>query len=286
MNSAITVDSVREFRLGQNIRFDAWLYSMLMDNNIAYGMNPDIVASQEQMAFMVSLVRDQVYLPCSDTTFKMLCQPTAPEELQRQYNRSWRIIMRLVRSFTPEGEKRRRILQFCRFRFNQYISQHTLIPSRLVKRMTDLVLAQGNQLDDPWRQLRRASTKRQLEMLTESFVRDNLEAMPADVMADSIATVRRKLDYVELSRLLCLSAMSRPWVDTPPDAETVRKAMDTARETCAHLRHYFEASAVRSGTVLFLCDADGGVVFYLAVANSLIRMGHKVIFAVKSGFFF
>ena len=286
MNSAIPVDSVREFRLGQNIRFDAWLYSMLMDNNIAYGMNPDIVASQEQMAFMVSLVRDQVYLPCSDTTFKMLCQPTAPEELQRQYNRSWRIIMRLVRSFTPEGEKRRRILQFCRFRFNQYISQHTLIPSRLVKRMTDLVLAQGNQLDDPWRQLRRASTKRQLEMLTESFVRDNLEAMPADVMADSIATVRRKLDYVELSRLLCLSAMSRPWIDKQPSTESVRLAMENVREICAHLRPFFEASAGKSSTVLFLCDADGGVIFDLAVAKSLIRMGHKVIFAVKSGFFF
>lgn len=41
------------------------------------------------------------------------------------------------------------------------------------------------------------------------------------------------LNYVELSRLLCLSAMSRPWVETPPDAETVRQAMDTARETCA-----------------------------------------------------
>ncbi|WP_240824304.1 ARMT1-like domain-containing protein [Desulfovibrio sp. UIB00] len=260
---------------------------MLMDNNIAYGMNPDIVASQEQMAFMVSLARDQVYLPCSDDTFKLLCQQTAPEELRRQYNRSWRIIMRLVRSFTPEGQKRRRILQFCRFRFNQYVAQHTLIPSRLVKRMTDLVLAQGNQLDDPWRQLRRISTKRQLEMLDEAPVRDNLAAVPADaVAANSIASVRRMLNYVELSRLLCLSAMSRPWVDTPPDAETVRKAMDTARETCAHLRHYFEASAVRSGTVLFLCDADGGVVFDLAVANSLIRMGHKVIFAVKSGFFF
>ena len=64
MNGAIPVDSVREFRLGKNIRFDAWLYSLLMDNNIAYGMNPDIVASQERMAFMVNLVRDQVYLPC------------------------------------------------------------------------------------------------------------------------------------------------------------------------------------------------------------------------------
>ncbi|MCH5144659.1 ARMT1-like domain-containing protein [Desulfovibrio sp. QI0442] len=287
MSNAISVNSVREFHFGESVRFDAWLYSMLMDNNIAYGMNPDIVASQEQMAFMVSLARDQVYLPCSDDTFKLLCQQTAPEELRRQYNRSWRIIMRLVRSFTPEGQKRRRILQFCRFRFNQYVAQHTLIPSRLVKRMTDLVLAQGNQLDDPWRQLRRISTKRQLEMLDEAPVRDNLAAVPADaVAANSIASVRRMLNYVELSRLLCLSAMSRPWVDTPPDAETVRKAMDTARETCAHLRHYFEASAVRSGTVLFLCDADGGVVFDLAVANSLIRMGHKVIFAVKSGFFF
>ena len=286
MSSAISIDSVREYRLGQNIRVDAWLYSMLMDNNIAYGMNPDIVASQEQMAFMVCLVRDQVYLPCSDDTFKMLCKTTAPEELQRQYNRSWRIIMRLVRSFTPEGEKRRRILQFCRFRFNQYVAQHTLIPSRLVKRMTDLVLAQGNQLDDPWRQLRRISAKRQLALLAEPFVRDNLEAMPDNIMADSIAKVRRKLDYVELSRLLCLSAMSRPWVDEQPDAETVRLAMEKARETCAHLRSYFEASAGKSSTVLFLCDADGGVVFDLAVAKSLIRMGHKVIFAVKSGFFF
>lgn len=286
MNSVVPVDSVRDFRLGKNIRFDAWLYSMLMDNNIAYGMNPDIVASQEQMAFMVNLVRDQVYLPCSDATFKMLCQPAVPEELQRQYNRSWRIIMRLVRSFTPEGEKRRRILQFCRFRFNQYIAQHTLIPSRLVKRMTDLVLAQGNQLDDPWRQLRRISTKRQFEMLGEPFVRDNLEAMPADAMAESMASVRRKLDYVELSRLLCLSAMSRPWIEEQPDSETVRLAMEKVRETCAHLRPFFEASAGKSSTVLFLCDADGGVVFDLTVAKSLIRMGHKVIFAVKSGFFF
>ena len=70
------------------------------------------------------------------------------------------------------------------------------------------MLAQGNQLDDPWRQLRRISTKRQLEMLDEAPVRDNLAAVPADALAaNSIASVRRMLNYVELSRLLCLSAM-------------------------------------------------------------------------------
>lgn len=95
------------------------------------------------------------------------------------------------------------------------------------------------------------------------------------------ATVRRKLDYVELSRLLCLSAMSRPWIDKQPSTESVRLAMENVREFAA----FFEASAGKSSTVLFLCDADGGVIFDLAVAKSLIRMGHKVIFAVKSGFF-
>ena len=48
--------------------------------------------------------------------------------------------------------------------------------------------------------------------------------------------------------------------------------MDKTQEACAHLRQFFEASAGKSGTVLFLCDADGGTVFDLSVANSLIRM--------------
>ena len=33
--------SVRDIRLGRDVCFDAWLYSMLMDNNLAYRMNPD-----------------------------------------------------------------------------------------------------------------------------------------------------------------------------------------------------------------------------------------------------
>jgi len=286
MSGSIRFSSVRDIRFGENTLFDAWLYSMLMDNNIAYGMNPDIIASPEQMAFMVSLAPNQVYLPCSDDTFKLLNAHEAPEALRHQYNRSWRILMRLVRTIVANVKERRRILQFCRFRFMQFATQHTLIPSRLVKRMTDLVLAQGNLFDDPWRQRRGASAKRQMEMLDEPPVRDNLAAMPADILPDAIATARRMLDHVELSRLLCLSAMSRALLDETFDADSLREAMQKAREACSHLRAYFEGNAAKSGTVLLLCDADGGVVFDMAVANCLTRMGHKVIFAVKSGFYF
>ncbi|MBB5143812.1 hypothetical protein [Desulfovibrio intestinalis] len=286
MNKGLAPVKVRDIRLGENVRFDAWLYSMLMDNNLAYRMNPDLIVSPEQMSFMVHLGPDQIYLPCSDATFSMLCAQNPSVELRNQYNRSWRIIMRLVRSFVPDKATRRRILQFCRYRFSQYIAQHTLIPSRLVKRMTGLVLAQGNMLDDPWEDRRRTSTALQQEVLSMPEVYENLEAMPKGPMPTGISKARRSMDYVEVTRLLCLSAMSRDWLEKKPSSEEIRSAMDEAYTACEDLRLYFEASAGRSGTILFLCDADGGTLFDLVMVQSLIRMGHRVIFAVKTGFYF
>lgn len=286
MNKGLTPVKVRDIRLGENVRFDAWLYSMLMDNNLAYRMNPDLIVSPEQMSFMVHLGPDQIYLPCSDATFSMLCAQNPSVELRNQYNRSWRIIMRLVRSFVPDKATRRRILQFCRYRFSQYIAQHTLIPSRLVKRMTGLVLAQGHMLDDPWEDRRRTSTALQQEVLSMPEVYENLEAMPKGPIPTGISKARRSMDYVEVTRLLCLSAMSRDWLEKKPSSEEIRSAMDEAYTACEDLRLYFEASAGRSGTILFLCDADGGTLFDLVMVQSLIRMGHRVIFAVKTGFYF
>lgn len=277
---------VRDIRLGRNVYFDAWLYSMLMDNNLAYRMNPEIIASPEQLAFMVHLDEHQVYLPCSDATFAMLRAHDTPKALRERYNRAWRIIVRLIRSVEPDRVERRRILHFCRYRFSQYISWHTLIPSRLVKRMTGLVLAQSHVLDDPWRQRRRDSNLHQEEMLQRPEIKANLEAMPRHGLPAGMSQARLLLDTLEVSRLLCLSCMAKEWQEALPTARGVRRAMLQAEKTAAPLRAYFEQSAGRAGTVLFLCDADGGTVFDLALLHCLMRMGHRVICAVKSGFYF
>ena len=286
MTAQEAVPTVSSIRLGQDVRFDAWLYSMMMDNNIAYRMNPNIIAGPEQLAFMVRLEDNQVYLPCSDATFFLLRDPAQSSALRSQYNRAWRIIMRLVRSLMPHGAERRRVLQFCRFRFRQYIAEHTLIPSRLVKRMTNLVLAQANLPDDPWRERRREAAQRQLALLQAPAIRENLEAMPEGDMPTRITAARHLLDFVEMARMLCLSAMSRPWLAAQPEAATVRDVMRDAVSQCVKVRKYFERSSPGASTILFLCDADGGVVLDLAVANQLVGMGHRVIYAVKSGFFF
>ena len=102
MKESCEPSSVRGIRLGRDVCFDAWLYSMLMDNNLAYRMNPDIIASPEQLAFMIQLDEDQIYLPCSDATFAMLRADNPLPKLQAQYNRAWRIIMRLVRSMVQD----------------------------------------------------------------------------------------------------------------------------------------------------------------------------------------
>lgn len=276
---------VCDIRLGRDVRFDAWLYSMLMDNNLAYRMNPDIIASPEQLAFMVQLDDDQVYLPCSDATFAMLRVVGRSPRLQAQYNRAWRIIMRLIRSMVRDRAERCRILHFCRYRFSQYVAQGTLIPSRLVKRMTDLVLAQSFSLGDPWRERRRASTLRQQEMLELPLIRENLQAMPDCELPRDMRGARRLLDSLELARFFCLSAMAKDWQERLPSGPEIRQAMRQAEQAAAPLREYFQDSH-RPSTILFLCDADGGILFDLAMLHSLIRMGHKVICAVKAGFYF
>lgn len=276
---------IDQIHLGLNASFDAWLYNMMIDNNIAYQMNPDIIATPEQIRFMVALDRKQVYLPCSDATFAMLMQPVPPLELRRQYNRAWRIIMRLIRSVETDRKVRQRIVEFCRYRFRQYNKQHTLIPSRVVKRMTSLVFAQSSQ-EDPWIARRRDSNQRSQDLLELPEICRVLNAVPSEALSGDMGDVRRNLNHVELARLMYLSMMSRPWLLTPPSPLCLDECFAAALREGTALRQIFGEGEEAPKTILFLCDADGGVILDLTMIYRLMRMGHKIILAMKADFYF
>lgn len=273
-----------EVRLGLNGYFDAWLYNMMIDNNIAYQMNPDLIASPEQLRFMVALEKDQVYLPCSDETFALLMQPVCPPELREQYNRAWRIIVRLIRGFEPDREARRRILEFCRYRFRRSIDKHVLIPSRLVKRMTNLAFAQSGQ-DDPWKSLRRENIRRAQALLESPDVQRAVNAVPPEGLRGDIPSIRSEMNFLETARLMYLSIMSRPWLAAPASPLAPAEDFAAAVREAAPLRALFNVEGEYK-IILFICDADGGFALDLALVFCLIRMGHKVILSVKSGFYF
>lgn len=275
-----------DVRLGKDACFDAWLYNLFIDNNLVHDLNPHIVASPEQLKFMVAGGPGSVYLPCSDAMFALLCEPTMPRRLQKEYNRAWRILVRLVRSLVTDRMQRRALLLFCRYRFRSAVAQHTLLPPRLIKRMTNIVLAQGLGDGDPWRQRRHALNILQREILRSESVRTALEGMPVAPLPDTLEAARARLDACSLVRHLFLSAYTLELETAVPDRIFLEEEFHRAEQKAAELESYLDELASRPRTILYLCDADGGVVFDLAVVRKLLRMQHRVIFAVKDGFFF
>ena len=278
-------DKVSDIRLGRDNDFDAWLYNMMTDNNIAYYMNPELIATPEQMRFMVVLEDEQVYLPCADDTVKLLMEGDAIE-LGRQYNRAWRIIMRLIRVTCPDKKTRDRALRFCACRFRQSVRQRTLIPQRLVKRMTSMVFSLTGD-DDPWAARRREANAKAHQLLNDPATRRLLEMPPAECMRASIPEIRGELNCLELSRFMYLSMQTRSWLHTTPSYLGMEQELEKVPALSGPLHAIFgpETEYV-SKTILFLSDAEGGTVFDIAMLFRIMRMGHKVIFAMKSGFYF
>ncbi len=286
MRKLPVIEKVSDIRLGRDMDFDAWLYNMMTDNNIAFHMNPELIATPEQLRFMVALEDDQVYLPCSDGIFRMLISPDLSAQLQGQYNRAWRIIVRLIRLTCRDKKSRQRALRFCGYRFRQSVRQGTIIPSRLVKRMTGLVFFLTDE-PDPWVKRRREANAKAEQLLNDPGMQRLLRMPPPECMRASIPEIREELNNLELSRYMYLSMQARRWIGAPPSSLNMEEELALAALRSKPLKSVFGPENEHGGkTILFLSDADGGMVFDLAMISRLMHMGHRVIYAAKSDFFF
>jgi uncharacterized protein with ATP-grasp and redox domains len=286
MRKPARIEKVSDIRLGRDTDFDAWLYNMMTDNNIAYHMNPELIATPEQLRFMAVLEEDQVYLPCSDDIVRMLLEGEFSAELRAQYNRTWRIVARLIRRICPEKEDRARAFRFCALRFRQSVRQGTLLPTRLMKRMTGLVFTLTGD-SDPWARRRSEANAEAENIFRDPALQRLLLMPPGECPHASIPELRADLNYLELSRLLYLSMRARRLVDGPLSLEELGRELAGAAEISSPLREAVDPEAGSAGKVaLFLSDAEGGMVFDLAALSRLIHMGYRVIYAVKDDFFF
>ncbi len=274
-----------EVRLGKSIYFDAWLYNFMIDNNIAYHINPNIIASSEQIAFMVALEENEIYIPCHDDTFQQIMHPSCSKVLLKEYCRAWRLVMRTVRSFETKASERKRIIEFCRYRFMHFIKNHSVIPSRVMKRMSSLVAAQTG-VDDPWQALRGEANKKHYEYMTSQAMQRALYAEPSLAACGHIKQARHLLNKIEISRLMYLSGMSLNITENPPSPLEWKDKFEDASSKIDDFFTLLGNGEEELKTILFLPDTVGGFVFDLQLLKRLLFMGHKVIVAVKSGFYF
>ena len=278
------LNTISDIRVSSDPVLEAWLYHFLTENNIEYLLNPDIVASPEQLRFMVALENDQIYLPCDDALFFLIYRQQAAE-LSEEYLKVWRFASGLIQTYDMSEEDANRISSLCRYRFDRYFAERIILPSRMVKRLLKIILTQLGD-PDPFREKKRLRNQRASDFLSNEEMRVMLEACPPlDVARASMPSVRRELFLTEMARLLALSTMRAIWEESVSVAD-VRKEFDDQAGARACLGRIFRPGDAERKKILYIPDVSGAFMFDLALVESIVRRGHQVILVLKNAFYF
>ncbi len=279
-------DTARDVRYGKDPALDALLLHFMTENSLEHSIDPEN-ATPEQIRFIVALEEDSFYAPCGDWMLHFLLKSHLSEDLRREYLAQWRLLVRTVRDAMPRSALRRRILLLCRHKFRTVLATPILIPSRLLKRMLTIFLALSG-ITDPFREIKREMNRRASAFLRSSFFNRLINVCPEDNLAcRSIAQLRFELDLLEMERLLFFSTHKPFWTSDAPtgglDADAMRERLENV--DFSPLRNVFrpERGPLR---ILYLPRASGGILLDLQVVRSLLRQGHRVVLALKDGFYF
>jgi len=282
-----TFESALELKYGADPVLDALLLHFMTENNLEHSIDPVKNASPEQIRFMVALAEDSFYAPCGDWMLHFLLKSKLGKDLAAEYGQQWRLLVQLIRDHVREPALRKRILHLCRHKFRMTLNAPILIPSRLLKRMLTIFLTQSG-LDDPFRTIKRQMNRRARNFVDSAFYSRLVNVCPEERLScASITQLRFELDLLEMERLLMFSTCKRFWTEDNPtsglDAEDLRKSLDAV--DFSPLRGIFDP-ARGPLRILYLPRASGGIILDLKVVRSLLRQGHRVILALKDGFYF
>ncbi len=266
--------------------FEAWLYHFLTENNLEYLLNPSIVSSPEQLRFMVALHDEQVYLPCDDDLFFRIYSRKDPKALSREYLKSWRFIVKLVNAYNMGKTDKRRIIGLCRYRFRLFYTNRMILPSRMIKRLVGIVLTQCGD-PDPFRERKRRANAMAAKLMRDFVFQGVLNACPSfgEGACLTIPEMRRRLDLLEMSRIMALSTHEPLWQDEDAfaDLEREARAFDVVYPCLATA---FNRESGEFKKILFIPDVSGGFMLDLLLIRSLVRQGHQVVLALKDAFYF
>ncbi len=277
--------TVSDIRMEADPAQEAWLHHFLTENNIDFLLNPGLVASPEQLRFMVALREGQVYIPASDAIFRRIYERDQAGKLLREYAKVWRFVVSLIHGYGLDRKDRQRIMHLCRYRFQLYLQSGILLPSRLIKRLVSLVLrATGD--TDPFREKKREANRRVAAFLADPAFQNMVAAPPASLDgALPLPELRWELDYTELSRLFRLATYRDLW-EADVSLLTIQKEILKSSPETECLRLLLGAQEKPRKKILYIPDVAGGFMVDMAIIRSLLRQGHQIILALKEAFYF
>jgi hypothetical protein len=277
---------------GQDADRDAWLTNFFTENHLAYETFPDVVASPEQLKFIVHLEDEQIYYPCSDELFQAIIDKRADTVLTSAYIHIWTRIEKLVREVVVDPFKQHYLLSLLTIKYNHETMHKVQLPGRIEKRLLG-IFTTISEIDRPLSLEREQENRRVGDFLaSEAFVQAYNSPEGLELGAETTLTdIDLQLHQLRLKRLLLLSSMRTIWrQEQPPEIDTIRKVMNQPLDTsewqwlCNWLRDVI--SGKRRPCIIWVGGRSGEIVFDLAILRILMKMGIKVILAVKKDFYY
>ncbi|MCJ2163192.1 MULTISPECIES: hypothetical protein [unclassified Pseudodesulfovibrio] len=291
MGLAKKFDSVLDIKYGQDAALDALLLHFMTENHLEYSIDPHKNASGEQMRFMMALEDGEFYGPCSDWMFQMLLEDGLPDRLLKKYLQQWKRFIRLSRNFCSDRQQAKRFILLARHKFRMTLASPIVMPSRLMKRFITIFMTQSG-IDDPYRDVRKGMNRIASEIVESEYFDEMVHgrSIHADT-SDRIDDLRFKIDMLEIERLMRISCLTDSWTPETFSVEGVRASglADEVREGSELFTELFERlgkNGEKPRRILYLPNRAGGIMFDLQVVKMLLRLGHRVVMALKEGFFF
>lgn len=271
---------------------DAWLTNFFTENHLAFEAFPDIVASPEQLNFIVHMEDEAFYYPCPDELFAAIIEKRADDLLDEDYFRIWRRIEKLVGSVIDDPYRRQYLMILLSIKYSHETASRVLLPTRLEKRLLRVFINLSD-IERPLGSVREKQNLRAHRFLQSRLFRETISS-PEGLIIEPQANldeINQQIHLLRLQRLILLSTIESIWKDEkPPVPDTVHRAVREAIRSegwqwfCGWLRKVMSGSS--SPYLLWIGSRSGEIIFDLAIINILIKMGIKVILAVKQAFFY
>jgi uncharacterized protein with ATP-grasp and redox domains len=291
MGLAKEYDSVLDIKYGLDPALDALLLHFMSENHLEYTIDPLKNASGEQMRFMIALKEGEFYAPCSDWMFLMLLDQRLPDRLLEKYLEQWKRFLHLSRDFCTDRKMARRFIQLARHKFRMVLASPILMPSRLMKWFITIFMTQSG-IDDPYLHIRRGLNRRAAEMVGSRDFDEMVHASPVDIDSSGRTDdLRNRLDRLEIERLMRIATFTDHWNPEKFSLDGLRASglAEEVREGTNLLDPMFERlgkDGEQRRRILYLPNRAGGILFDLRVVKALLRLGHRVVMALKEGFYF
>ena len=286
------MNEIARYVKGQDPDRDAWLTNFFTENHLAYETFPGEVASPEQLKFIVYLEDGQMYYPCSDELFRAIIEKRADTALNSAYIGIWTRLEKLVRETVLEPYKQRYLLSLLIIKYSHETMHKIQLPGRIEKRLLS-IFTTISEISRPLAVEREMENRRAAAFLKSKKFGQVFNSQEGLEITDktTLTDIDLQLHLLRLRRLLRLSAMQLIWQQEQlPDINSIRRVMNKPLETtewqwlCNWLRDVLAGR--RQPCILWVGGCSGEIVFDLAILRIFMKIGIKVILAVKQDFYY